>query len=64
MIYRVEMLLVMDAACEEDADRVAEAVARHVAAAFGPSGSEQLEAVVARASVEVVVPKRLLALPD
>ncbi len=35
MIYRVEMLLVMDAACEEDADRVAEAVARHVAEAFG-----------------------------
>ena len=62
MIYTVEMCVALDAECEEDADRAAEKVARRIEEQFGPTGSEPMaHAVVASASVEVVVPKRLSA---
>lgn len=60
MIYVVEMCVVLDAECEEDADRAAELVARRIEEQFGSTGSEPMaNAVVATASVEVVMPKRL-----
>jgi hypothetical protein len=62
MRYTVEMCVVLDAECEEEADRAAEAGARRIEKQFGPTGSEPMaDAVVASASVEVVVPKRLSA---
>jgi hypothetical protein len=60
MIFTVEMTLSLDADCEHHADIAAERIAAHVTQVFGPHGAAQhgIDAVVARAAVEVVVPKR------
>jgi hypothetical protein len=60
MLFNAELTLSLDARSEECADLAAERIATYVAEVFGPNGigARGVDAVVARASVEVVVPSR------
>jgi hypothetical protein len=59
MIFTVEMTVSLDADSEEHAEIAADRIAAHVTQLFGPHGAawHGIDAVVARAAVEVVVPK-------
>jgi hypothetical protein len=60
MLFNAELILSLDAGSEQCADLAAERIAAYVAEVFGPNGigTRGLDAVVARASVEVVLPNR------
>lgn len=64
MIYNAELLLTIDAADEGAAIEVAEHIASGAMVDFGAHGKPfGYKAVLATASVEVVVPKRQRAVP-